>query len=354
MHVLVTGGNGLVGSNVVRRLLVERPDARASVLDLAPPDALGRAHLEPVAGRVAFVRGDLRDPAGLSAVEEPETVTQIVHAGAIAHVPAWELEDPEGLFAVNLGGTLAVLRWARTLPRLRRLVHVSTGGVYGEPGRWSPEAPQGEEGPFDPPELYAISKFAAERTVRRVGALHGIDVRAVRLSGVFGPMERPTAGRTLMSLPYAIARSLAAGRPLRLTHRTLEAGGDFLSVEDVAAGVTALLRASAPAHFAYNVAFGRFTPVREVLDVVTALAPAFRFTPVTESAGAEVDMDPADRRARWNAYAIERMATDTGWTPRPLAEQIDSYLRWLDADRATRSPPELPPPAGVDSGAQDR
>jgi nucleoside-diphosphate-sugar epimerase len=57
-----------------------------------------------------------------------------------------------------------VLEWARTLLGLRRLIYLGTGGVYGEPSAASPAGPQPEEGPLDPPELYAVSKLAGAST----------------------------------------------------------------------------------------------------------------------------------------------------------------------------------------------
>jgi len=47
---------------------------------------------------------------------------------------------------------------------------------------------------------------------------------------------------------------------------------------------------------------------------------------------ADIDMDPADRLARWNAYAIDRARADLGWSPRSLSAQMESYLGWVDGD----------------------
>jgi nucleoside-diphosphate-sugar epimerase len=89
------------------------------------------------------------------------------------------------------------------------------------------------------------------------------------------------------------------------------------------------------AHDAYNIAFGRFTPVRELLD---AFGPELAVETVGDPAEADVDMDPADRLARWNAYDIGRVRADTGWEPRPLAEQVREYVDWVRADPGRRCP----------------
>jgi hypothetical protein len=59
---------------------------------------------------------------------------------------------------------------------------------------------------------------------------------------------------------------------------------------------------------------------------------------VTGAADADADMDPSLRRARWNAYAIERVCAATGWSPRPLADQLGEYLRWALDDPVRRCP----------------
>lgn len=337
-HVLVTGGAGLVGANVVARLLSLLPEAQVTILDATPPDALMNAYLGRAGERVRHRTGDVCEPGTFDVVQDDEPVTDIVHAAAVTHVPEWETQAPRRYFDVNLGGTLNVLEWAGRRPGLGRLLYVSTGGVYGTPTRLSPAGPQPEDGPFDPPELYAISKFAAERTVRRVAQLSGLDARAVRLSTVFGPMERPTPGRAAMSLPYLIARAIARRRPLRLTARTLDAHGDFLSSVDVAAATVDLLVASAPRHFVYNVAAGSLTAVRDLLETTAGIAPGLEIELVESAADADFDMDPEQRRARWNAYEIERAAVDLGWSPSPLRDQLRDYLRWALEDPEQRCP----------------
>ena len=192
-------------------------DRSAVVVDIAAPDAAatewfaGRRRARRVRAGGSARRGRAR------AVSSPETITHVVHAAIIAHVPEWEQATPRIFLDVNIGGTVNMLEWARALPALERFVYFSTGGVYGDPGPGSPTGPQPEDGPFNPPELYPISKLACEAICRRYAELFGLDLRITRLSGVFGPMERRTTGRTIMSAGHAIAAALCEGRPLRVT-----------------------------------------------------------------------------------------------------------------------------------------
>ena len=324
-----------MGTNIVRAWLRGGDGRSAVAVDISPPDAAAAEWFADVASRIEFVRADLTAGDALAPVSAPETVTHVVHAAMIAHVPEWERTAPRRFLDVNVGGTVNVLEWARALPALERFVYISTGGVYGEPSAASLTGPQPEDGPFNPPELYPISKLACEGICRRYAELFALDLRITRLSGVFGPMERRTAGRTIMSAGHAIAAAIATDRPLRVTRRSLAAGGDFLSAEDIADGMLRLLVAPARAlhHDAYNLAFGTFTGLRELLDVARAIAPDLEIE-LTEDAdpAADIDMNPADRLARWNAYAIGRARADLGWSPRPLHEQMASYLAWVDGD----------------------
>jgi nucleoside-diphosphate-sugar epimerase len=76
----------------------------------------------------------------------------------------------------------------------------------------------------------------------------------------------------------------------------------------------------------------------EMLDTFRELAPGFRYQVVDDTL-ADVSLDPTHRQARWNAYDISRISEDTGWHPRPLAEQLAGYLAWVQADPERRCPP---------------
>ena len=337
MRVLVTGGAGFVMSNVVRALLSESADARAVVLDLGGRDEAVAEFLAPFAHRIDWVGGDIRDESVVERAFSFGEITHVVHGATLTHFEGWEREDPGRFMDVNVMGTIRLLERARRAAGLERFVYVSSGAVYGEPVAESPSGPQPESGPFDLPEMYAISKFAAEMVARRYGELFDLDVVRVRFSGVFGPMERRTRARWLMSAPYHMVRAHLEGRPLRVARGTLDAGGDFLSSEEVGEGVAALLRAPRCAHRAYNIAAGRFQTMEEVFDTFRSVAAGFDLE-VADESRAEVAMNPDNRLARWNAYAIDRMRDDFGWRPRPLAEQLARYLGWVEEDPQRRCP----------------
>ena len=338
MTVLVTGGTGFVMSNVVKHLLQSNPQATAIVLDLGPFEGLVADFLSPVQTRVVSFQGDIRDQELLDQISMEWSITHIIHAAMIAHVPQWEHESPAKFIDVNIMGTVNMVEWARHLEGLQRFLYVSSGDVYGEPQPGtSKESPHHETGTLDQPELYAISKYASEQIVRRYGELFEMDTCRARFSGVFGPMERPTPGRAIMAMPYHMVRSVIEQRPFRITAGTLEAGADFISAEDIGYALPALLRADTLQYDVFNVAYGQFTTVPEVLDAFKSVVPNFEVD-VVEPDQADVIRDPTRRWARWNAYDIKRLSSEVGWTPRPLAEQFASYFDWVMADPEKRCP----------------
>ena len=342
MTVLITGGTGFVMSNVVKHLLETDPDATVVILDLGPVEGVVADFFEPVRERVISLQGDVRDRDVLERISAEWSITHVVHAAMVAHFPQWEVETPAKFIDVNVMGTVNMLEWARQLDSLQQFLYVSSGGVYGDPTPDSPTGPQPETGPFSPPELYAISKFTSEQIARRYGELFEMDVRRVRFSGVFGPMERYTPGRVTMAMPYYMVRSVIEQRPFRLTAETLEAGGDFLSAEDIGYAVPLLLRANEAQHKVYNIAYGTFTMVPELLDAFKEAVPAFEYE-VVEATQADVIMDPTQRLARWNAYDIDRISTEFGWQPRPLTQQLHSYYEWVMVDPEIRCPQIVEP-----------
>lgn len=328
-HLLGTGGTGLVMSNTVKALLAADPDMTATILDLGEMDAVASDFFGDLLARITHVRGDIRDPSVLGEITQRAPVTHVVHGAAHCHVPEWERNDPTQFVQVNVVGTTNLLDWARDLPQLQKFLYVSTGDIYGEPTRFTPEGPQAADGPYDTPEIYAITKYCADHLCRRYGELFDIDVQRIRLSAIFGPMERGTAGRALMSLPFKIAASIVEERPLRITEESLSAGKDFLSAQDVADAVTAILATDGIAGEAFNVAGGRYVLIQEFLDTASQIVPDFCYEIVADGESADFHQDISKRLARWDAYSISRLTKLVGWKPRPLEQQVQTYLEWV-------------------------
>ena len=172
------------------------------------------------------------DAHGITAVVHGATVTPISRGSDREAKRQPEAEIPAGIVDVNLMGTVRMLEWARGRPGVKRFVYVSSGSVYRHHGPdWSGE-PLPEDGYVAPLTLYGISKFAAEMVVNRYADLFGLSAISVRLSSVYGPMDRVTGSRNFRHVPNRVAHMALAGETIR--PNSLEPLGDYVLSTDVA------------------------------------------------------------------------------------------------------------------------
>src|SRR4030088_1285180 len=195
-RVLVTGGAGFIGSNLVRALL-ERGD-NVRVLDNFSTG--NRANLEGL--DVEIVEGELRS---YERVHNAVRGTEVVyHLGALGSVPR-SVQDPLTSSAVNVEGTLNVLLAARD-EGVRRVVFSSSTSVYGS----SRQVPTTESLPSDPISPYGVAKLAAERYCVSFSRVYeSFETVVLRYFNVFGPYQGPLSQYAAM-VPLFIT-AIAAG-----------------------------------------------------------------------------------------------------------------------------------------------
>ncbi len=343
MTLLVTGATGFVMSVMARRWLESDPQARVVALDAAPMDAAAQRYFAPVADRLHLIVADVTRPDTWAGELAAHDITAIVHgatvtpirrgAAAEARRPGGraepEAEDPRRILEVNLMGTVAVLDWARAHASMRRMIYVSSGAVYRQHGPDRPGEPLPEDGYVAPRRLYGISKFASEMVAERYAELFGFSVASVRLSSVYGTMDRVTGSREVRHIPNRIAHAAAQGAR-RITVSTMDAVGDYIHAEDVAAAIAALLRAPAPRFSVYNIAAGETTSIATLLAWAAEKAPGLRGE-LTDAGEAEIVQDAGLTGGMWGAYDISRIVAETGWRPRPVREAFHGYIDWLRA-----------------------
>jgi nucleoside-diphosphate-sugar epimerase len=230
-------------------------------------------------------------------------------------------------------GTVHLLDWARQQPAIARFVYVSSGAVYRHHGPDTPGAPLPEDGYVAPKRLYGISKQAAELVAERYGALFGLSTVSVRLSSVYGPMDRTTASRDFRHLPNRIAH-LALGRPGVIRTNTVDGVGDYIHAEDVARGIMALLDAPRLIHPVYNVALGRTVTIGDMIAWAAEKVPGVR-AEVTAPGEADILQDSPSQGGMWGAYDISRIVAETGWRPRPMREAFHAYMDWIGREERT-------------------
>jgi dTDP-glucose 4,6-dehydratase len=184
--VLVTGGCGFIGSNLIHYLLEVEPDIHILNFD-ALTYAGNLANLADVAQhpRYHFIRGDITERDQVWAAMR-RGVTDIFHLAAESHVDR-SILDATPFVRTNVLGTQVLLDAARAFS-IRRFVHVSTDEVYGSLG---PTGAFTEESPLQPNSPYAASKAAADLMVRAYHHTFGVPALITRCSNNYGPYQFP-------------------------------------------------------------------------------------------------------------------------------------------------------------------
>jgi UDP-glucose 4-epimerase len=254
--VLVTGGAGFIGSNVVRALL-ERGD-RVRVLDNFSTG--NRANLAEIADDVDVVEGDLRSYERVHAAVRGAEI--VFHQGALPSVPR-SVQDPLTTTAVNVEGTLNVLLAARD-SGVRRVVNASSSSVYGNGGtlpRTESQLPQ----PISP---YAVAKLAAESFCSSFSRVYDMEIVSLRYFNVFGPRQDPTSQYAGV-VPRFIS-AVAAGEPVHI-HGDGEQSRDFTFVANVVAANLLAAEAADVQGAVVNVATGGSESINGLADAIGRL-----------------------------------------------------------------------------------
>jgi nucleoside-diphosphate-sugar epimerase len=253
--VLVTGGAGFIGSNLVRAL-VERGDT-VRVLDNFSTG--NRDNLEGL--DVHVVEGELRS---YERVHNAVRGTEVVfHLGALGSVPR-SVQDPLTSSAVNVEGTLNVLLAARD-EGVRRVVFSSSTSVYGS----TREMPTTESTPPDPLSPYGVAKLAAERYCMSFSRVYeSFETVVLRYFNVFGPRQSPHSQYAAV-VPLFI-RAIADGTPVTI-HGDGEQSRDFTYVGNVVDATLSAGDALGASGRAFNIAGGEPASVNRVADAIGAI-----------------------------------------------------------------------------------
>ena len=250
--VLVTGGAGFIGSNLVQGLL-ERGDS-VRVLDNFSTG--NRANLEGL--DVEVVEGELRSYERVHAAIRGVEV--VYHLGALGSVPR-SVQDPLTSSAVNVEGTLNVLLAARD-EGIRRVVFSSSSSVYGS----KRELPVTEGLPADPISPYGVAKLAAERYCVSFSRVYdSFETVALRYFNVFGPRQSPFSQYAAVVPRFVTA--IDAGQPIEI-HGDGEQSRDFTYVGNVVDATIRAGEADGVTGEIFNVAGGSPTSVNRIADTI--------------------------------------------------------------------------------------
>ena len=251
MRVLVTGGAGFIGANLVG-VLCRTPavDEIVVVDDLSTGDAV---RLEPCP-QAELVKGSVLDGGLLD--EVVAGCDAVVHLAALASVPE-SLERPADYHDVNVTGSLQVLDAARR--HGSHVVVASSAAVYGQ----NPPLPATESLPPDPRSIYASSKLAAEAHALAYGNAYGLPVLVLRFFNVFGPLQ--DVNHVYAAVVPAFVSAALDGEPLTIY-------GDGEQTRDMVpvGTVTAVLADAVVRRVAHdrpvNLALGTSRTVLDIVD----------------------------------------------------------------------------------------
>lgn len=321
MKILVTGSGGFIGCNMCLKLLDEGHEVVASYRSAKPPFL--RALTPERAERVILSQGDLTDRAYVASLAK-ERLDGIVNSAIMTSPPAPEREYFAAMARANLEGTVNLLELALQAD-VPEYVYVSSFSVYGTlHGRGERIR---EDGPYELPGTYAVTKRACELLTTRYGALAGAKAVSARIATPYGPYERTTASRTVLGALCGMVESAAAGRAVTIAGRDIER--DWTYVEDTVDALYLLLTAPAGTlkHAEYNVSCGRGYTNGEAAATLKELCPSFTYSFVDDPATADVSVSPPCQRG---IADISRLVEDTGFRPRfDLAAGLRNYLEYV-------------------------
>lgn len=304
-RVLVTGGAGFIGSNLVRRL--QREGARITVLD----DLFtGRLENLPANG-FDFVQGSVCDAALIDRIVPEHEV--VFHAAARNIVVS--TRNPREDFETNIGGTLNVLMAVKDHPgRVQRVVYTSSTSVYGNPRH----LPIHEDDHLSLLTPYAVSKLGGENYCMAFHESYGLPTTAVRYSNVFGPGQDPA--NPYCGVVAKFIEALFAGRA-PVIHGDGNQTRDFTYVSDAVDATVRAAQSDRALGEVFNVGTGMETRVNELASALIRIL------------GAQVTPEHSDRRdvdnIRRRVVNIEKTRRALRWVPEVTLERgLQQTVTW--------------------------
>lgn len=256
MKILVTGGAGFIGANLVRHLTAQDWVDEVRVLD----DLSTGSERNLVGLPVRALIGSILDPVVLDTA--CAGTDAVVHLAAVPSVPR-SLEDPLRSHHANATGTLEVVQAVRRAGGPHLLV-ASSSSVYGS----NPALPKHEQLRPVPLSPYAVSKLATEAYALAAGGCFGLDVLAFRFFNVYGPLQ--AAGHAYAAVVPAFVEAALHDRPVTVYGDGTQTR-DFTYVGTVCDVLATAVRERLVHPDPVNLAYGGRTSLRELIEELSTL-----------------------------------------------------------------------------------
>jgi NAD dependent epimerase/dehydratase len=310
--VLVTGGEGFIGSTLVERLVREGATVRA--LTLYNP--FGRyGWLDPeVHAEVQVLPGDVRDAT--RTFEAVDGCDVVFHLAALIGIP-YSYVAPESYVQVNVQGTTNVAL-ACQRAGVERMVHTSTSETYGT----AITAPISEDHPLQPQSPYSASKIGGDMMALSFHHSFELPVAVVRPFNTYGPRQSTRA-----VIPTILTQLHAGAREIKLG--SLTPTRDFNYVDDTVAGFLAVAECDRAIGQVVNIGSGREISIGDLVQTLIAVT------------GADAEIVTDADRLRPSGSEVERLLCDNararewaGWTPQvSLEEGLQRTSDWIREHR---------------------
>ncbi len=316
MKVLITGGAGFIGSNLVEKLLDDERITFVRVLDNLATGSLKNIASFYSHPKFEFLQGDIRDfNTCLSACTGIELIS---HQAALGSVPR-SIADPLTTNEVNITGTLHIFTAAKE-KKIKRVVYAASSSTYGD----HPGLPKVEEKIGNPLSPYAVTKYVNELYARVYANLYQVQFVGLRYFNIFGPRQNPNG-------PYAAVIPLFAESILNGKAPIINGDGshsrDFTYVDNaVQANILSLLTSNGDAiNQVYNIACGHQTSLLELFNHLKAEAGSLLEPVYGPERTGDVKHSLAD---------ISRAQALLGYQPSvPVNEGLRKTLAWYKAER---------------------
>lgn len=263
MKVLVTGGAGFIGSNLVHALMSNDLITGVKVLDNLETGRFANISAYKNHSKFEFIEGDIRN-YGIC-VGAAEGIDIISHQAALGSVPR-SIKDPITTHEVNATGTLNVFNAARE-NNIKRVVYAASSSTYGD----HPGLPKVEDKIGSPISPYGVTKLVNELYAKVFAELYDMEFIGLRYFNVYGPQQNP-AGPYAAVIPLFI-KSLLEDKP-PLINGEGDSSRDFTFVEDVVqANLLAMFTDNANSvNQVYNIAKGEQTSLNELFDMLKEIS----------------------------------------------------------------------------------
>lgn len=295
MSVLVVGGNGLIGTQLGKRLK-ERGEMVVSTGTRIPPNPIEGIHYEQC---------DATEYGTLNSIIKKYNVKRIIHNAAISS-PKYFSDNPHKVMRINVQGTLTSLEAARNFD-VEKFVYISSEAVYG--------SSKGinilyEDSPRRGVDAYSASKIACEEIVRN----YQIPAVSLRVGFVYGPGRFIAC--PIRSLVTEIIKNGKVNWPCGMDQKQ-----DYIYIDDVVDGIISALYSNTLTQAEYNMASGDQVSFERIVNKVREFYP-----------NAEINIGSGDMGFNPSSKLyMDNTFRDLSWKPKYTMEQgLEKYIPWIE------------------------